>query len=184
MVIAGLLAVAVYAGPSNPEAQTTRIVSVELPADGSAATYLWALNGSTGALAVAWRASVPVAVVLATAAGCGPSPEACTGGSPIASWTSNTSGAWSGAAQPGDRWVLRMRDGGPSAASVSAVTTVIVPPAAATPTWVIAVELAAAVALGMVGGTALFLGVFLRGGVYRSRERPPPTGPPPVGPAG
>jgi hypothetical protein len=56
------------------------------------------------------------------------------------------------------------------------------PPAAAPPLWAYAVEFAASGTLGAVGAVALFLGFFLRPGVY---ARPPMGGSPPetgVGP--
>ena len=173
LALGGLVVAGAFSYPGASSHETSQVVSIDLPAGGHTAIYLWSDNASYGSVALSWRSGVPTNVTLASTAGCGTDPGACSAGSTIVRWTANLSGAWSTGADAGSRWVLIFSDGGVRAASIQVAETSAVAAPAAVPMWVEAVQVAAAGTLGTVGAIALFLGLFLRSGVYR---RPPGPG--------
>ena len=179
LLLAGLLVLAALTAPGNRGLQSSRTMAVALPVGASVSTYLWSDNASYSAEAIAWRSSGTVTVTLGPAAGCHGAASTCSGTPSIVTWRGNLSGAWSTSAPPGTEWLLRFTNGGGTSAAIQVAATTSVGAPAPDPTWALAVQLVASTTLAAVGAIALFLGLFLRGGVYRRPEPPPDPGDPP-----
>ncbi|HYK93718.1 MAG TPA: hypothetical protein VEY07_06715 [Thermoplasmata archaeon] len=125
-----------------------------------------------GSLTLRWQSTFPLTAAVYTSGGCPPGTAGCPGWHLAASWTAAVSGNWTvdGTVQFPYLFVWS----NPSQRSGSVVlSTETVTPASATLSPLS--ELLLGLGVGVVafgGGLSLFLGLFLRAGVYR--------GPPPV----
>jgi len=133
---------------------------------------VWLENTSSGTLQLNWVSSsnVNVSVYLATScAFVGYSTKAlyCPDGPALASWPSNSSGHWTTSGAISFPFLLNLQNTGPKAVNVSAVFdeqwASTSPPV---PTWIFLSTLAGGIACVSLGGVAIFLGLFLRSGVY------------------
>lgn len=168
VVIAAATVVSVNVLPST----ATETDRVSLPPQvvgpgGSGMTLLTGTNTSSGSFQISYTASVPVNVTLYRAPGCSSASARCEDGAPV--WQDEGAGAGSGTVQSPLTFPYLMvwhsdaaTEGNFSATGVEVYTTAV-PPNLLTTLLVDAV----AGALGAVGAVLVFLGLFLRGGVYR-----------------
>jgi hypothetical protein len=182
LVLAGAVVVAVFEASEPGPGQTTHLLTLTLPNGENASALVWGLNGSRVAFALSWHSDAGVGAVLSTAPGCSGNPTQCAPGELLVKWVpGSTAGAWSTSTSSGFPWLLQVRNAGPSTVHFFVTTTAVRAPVPATTGWAYDVFLVAGAALGGIGAVAMFLGLFLRGGVYRSRgdaRNPPPAGPP------
>lgn len=133
----------------------------------SGSALLPGTDADHGTLSVTWRSSSPVDVTLYPAEGCTEPGPSCASGAAAASWSSVMTGAWSTAGSLHFpylvTWTAAGTENGTFTASGVESTEVVVAPNVID---VLLVDGAAA-ALTVIGGVAVFLGVFLRSGVYR-----------------
>ena len=174
LVLGALVVASAFATPSPADHASDQRSAVTLAPGSRVALYLWAENGTTSAFSVNWASTAPVTGGLRTASGCGPDPAACVGGPSIENWNATRSGGWSSLVS-GGRWLLSLQADGPGSATINLTVAASSTGSTTPPAWAMYVQLASATALGAAGATALFLGLFLRGGVY---PRPGAGGPP------
>ena len=184
LVIAGGLIVTLAAGAFVslvvvPPPGASRTVSVTGPpvrffANSSGLTPgLPLVDSSTASIRVSWQSSVPLRVALGAtfySSSCSPLGPNCSI-EVLAIWPHNATGIWSFTGPVSGKMYLAWTSGGGSAGLMTygltetTAGTVTLPPLTA-----IIVD-SALLSLAIVGVLALFLGLFLRGGVYREPRR-------------
>jgi hypothetical protein len=138
---------------------------------------VWLQNTSSGTLQMSWVASSNVNVSVYRATSCAFVSYAtkaiyCPAGPALASWPANSSGHWSTSGTISFPFLLNLEDSGPKAVNVSAVfTEQWESTGPSVPTWIFVSTLAGGIACISIGGVAIFLGLFLRSGVY-DRDEP------------
>jgi hypothetical protein len=144
---------------------------------------VWLQNTSSGTLQLNWVSSSNVNVSVYRATNCaflGDASQAkyCPAGPAVVSWPSNSSGHWSTSGAIAFPFLLNLQNTGAKVANVSAVFdeswASTSPPV---PTWIFLSTLAGGIACISLGGVAIFLGLFLRSGVY-DRDEPDEPSPP------
>jgi hypothetical protein len=177
IVLAGSLFYGILTQPSGSGRQSTHLLRFQIPSGENATAFAWGLNGSQVAFAVSWHASAQVSGVLSEPSGCRGTPTSCATGSVLVRWGPNGSGAWAIPDAGTFPMLLKFTNSGPAPASVAvSVVASTAPPTVLAP-WVSASALISSATLGAVGALALFLGLFLRGGVFRPGGGPVPTRP-------
>ena len=128
-------------------------------------------DASAGTLSVTWRSTAALTVDLYPAVGCPLTRSLCTSGPAVAVWTGSTGGNWSTSGTLRFPYLLVWSEPqqlrGNLTASATESTRVAVTPA---PLLVLLVDGTGA-ALAGIGAVAVFLGLFLRAGVYRGPSR-------------
>jgi hypothetical protein len=156
----------------NPPSPVTHVSTTQstwtVPALGRTTTpVLWGLNGS---FAVTWSSSMALNVAL-TATLC---PTHCSYGSaPITNWTGQMQGSWQSSGAPAYPYVLAFTNPNHASAAVALTAhSTVTSPVPATDVFVQVLSTLAGGVLLVIGGMALFLGLFLRRGVYVGRPTP------------
>lgn len=146
--------------------------TVHIPPTGTGAneTQTALLPGTTATEAtfsVSWQSSVPTQVWLYSVPGCTRASLACATGSAVEHWSAATAGNWTSDSDLVFPYLVVWNTSSPTPGvwQLSAAETVTT--SLALPLWETVVIIAAGAALALVGGVAVFLGLFLRGGVYQ-----------------
>lgn len=160
--------------PSGGGNGVSHDLKIDLAPGASARTLVYGVNATGSVLAIAWSATGPAVVAVDSAPGCHGTASACTPGAAVAAWSSNRSGAWSTDGSVAFPLLVTVRDAGESNLSIDLVVSVSAAANPALPSLTLLIDLIAGVALTAIGGLALFLGLFLRSGVF---ARPPRPGP-------
>ena len=122
---------------------------------------------SSATVVVNWTATGTVNASLYQGAACGVAGGTCANGPALATW-SGTSGEWRMTGSVSFPWVLEIHNGGKVAVSFTGTLVESWPATASLDLgWGLLVSLVGAVILMGIGGVAVFLGLFLRPGVYR-----------------
>jgi hypothetical protein len=128
---------------------------------------LWMQNSSQGSLELSWTSGQPLSLVLYHPTGCSRFP-ACRLGTPVMTWNSMVSGSWSTSGSLSFPYFLNISNGADASVAYRAaftesftVHTGVIPPVTE-----LFVYTGGAI-LTVIGALAVFLGLFLRGGVYR-----------------
>jgi hypothetical protein len=140
-------------------------------------------------IGLSWSTNEPANVSLTPAGPCANnSLEACPTGPPLFSWTYATSGHETSNSAKAQAYILAVTNPWTGTLQFSGVVSVSTAAGSLFPTWAWGLIALGGVVLLAIGGIAIFLGLFLPGGVYRNpgeetiRTRPPPknpgTGPP------
>lgn len=167
LVLAASSVVVLFIAPM-PAGTTTNTTTTTwtAPADSENSTAISGQSGVAESLAVQWQASQPISGAFYTTGGCGSG----AGGAPCplelrASWNGTRTGAWSvnGTVACPCRFSWTNAGSSPSAVVLTTVTTVTAS-SSYSPLSELVLGLGAGV-LGFGGAIALFLGLFLRGGV-------------------
>jgi hypothetical protein len=162
---------------------TTSQLSFENPALAPHSVWPEVISRSSSSqvsVSVSWTASAPANVSLTPAASCVGSLGACPIGPPVFNWTMVLSGKGTDASANASVYILEVTNPGSTAIRFSAVVSVSYQPGAPLPTWSWGVIAAGGVTLLAIGGIAVFLGLFLPGGVYDPPDEL--AGSPPIGP--
>lgn len=151
-------------------------VSLGNPALGGGSNFSVVVTGpgsSSGSISISWTTSAPANVTLSPANPCGTG--TCPVGPPVLSWTRSTSGNGVVSSPNASVYLLVVTNPGGAPIKFSAMVTVSSTTGITVPTWASVVIIAGGVVLLGIGGVALFLGMFLPGGVYRDpgQRRPP-----------
>jgi hypothetical protein len=186
---AGLIIVLfVLSGGSTTSSRT----SFADPALSGHSNQTWTIAGppwSGGSISIVWTTSADANVTLIPATSCvGPS-GFCPVGPAVLNWTMATSGKGTVASTNASLYVLRVMNSGGNPLTFSAQVSVTYSPGVPFGMWIMVTIIAGGVTLLVIGGVALFLGLFLPGGVYRDAdaetevERHPSLPPEESGPA-
>lgn len=161
----GTLATLYFGSSGNPTTVVTPYSQLSLGANTTERLSLYGSNGSSEQFSLVWQASTPIAVILEQVLPC---PGHCD--HVLVAWSSNLSGTWAGSgpfAYP-LQCVLENAQSHPTTVTLTgrAVTS--------NPThFSLEIEFvlgAGAAGLLLVGGLAVFLGVFLKGDPYGPRS--------------
>lgn len=128
-------------------------------------------NSSSATFVVSWTSTQALNVTLYQGVPCGSSSGYCETAGPLAQWPSNTSGQWSHNGRVTDPYLLAIENLQPSNTSLVGSLAESYPDGhGSAPTSTVLTILAGGVLLIAIGGLALFLGLFLRSGVYSEPE--------------
>jgi len=135
-------------------------------------------------LGLSWSSSGPANVSLTPAAPCSGSIGACPIGPAVFNWTLSLSGKGSTSSGNATEYILLVTNPGSGPIRFSAVVTVNYQAASPLPAWGWGLIAVGGLTLLAIGGIAVFLGLFLPGGVYGPPGEPPepldgPEAPPP-----
>ena len=178
LVVVGLVFAVVGAGlvtsffvdsSGAPPGALTRTITASVV--GPNQTQDWSLatvGTSHGSLTLSWSSTVPVNVNFWRTESCASSTGVCAVLPALGSWDANSSGEWRGTGSVGSTYLLTVT-GRSSAASFNATLTESyqgTPFDLGTP-GIVLITIGSILLLG-TGGVAVFLGLFLPGGVYQN----------------
>jgi hypothetical protein len=129
-------------------------------------------NPSAGTLNLTWSATHGLNVNVYASIYCTSSPtHYCIYGSSLAGWTNQSSGAWNRSGHLQFPYIMTIQNVQVSNATLrGTVAESFVVDTATLPAWAVVAILSGGVLLAAMGGLAVFLGLFLRAGVYSSPE--------------
>jgi hypothetical protein len=186
-----LLAVAVLSASSLyflPGPPAVRTVTSEIPTieSGPNQTRMVLLLGANGTaqFTVQWQSTADFQVTLYNVPGCGSANLTCASDPPIASWASSRSGNYTLSGRMAFPFLLVWTDRAGSFASLQATSVCSWNVPASTSLWSALAADVAAGSLGCIGAVLLFLGLFVRSGVYREDRLPGGPRPAPEDPDG
>lgn len=172
----------IYALPMQPttDQQSTVVPLGFVAGHGGGQASLSGTDSSAASFRVQWSSSVNLSVDLYDAPGCSAS-GSCVLTNPVRSWTGNTSGDVTVTGALAFPFVLVWSNPSDASGSFQAQAVETYHAHGALPTLTLLLVDGTAGTLILVGGVGLFLGLFLRGGVYRAPPGPraPPGGPRP-----
>ena len=152
-----------------PSATTeTRLGSVYVPQLGPGQSYTSLVEGtnvSSGTLIVGWTATDNVSVQVYRTAPCSAPIGVCATGPPVVRWASNVSGHWSTTEALSFPMIFAVTDPGQVMISLQGIVFETYQ-VGGVPTWAVLALIAGGGVLVGIGGLAVFLGLFLRGGIY------------------
>jgi hypothetical protein len=164
-----IIALFVLSGGSSSSSQT----SFADPSLSGTANQTWTLAGppwSGGSLSLSWTTSSDANVLVIPAANCVSPSGSCPVGPAVLSWTMATSGKGTVSPTNASLYILRVENPGANPLSFSASVSVKYTPGVPINVWIMGMIIAGGVSLLVIGGIALFLGLFLPGGVYRDAD--------------
>jgi len=128
-------------------------------------------NTSSGSLALSWSATNSLTVKLFQGVRCTGESGYCAVGSALASWPANTSGSWNRTGPLAFPFLFSMYNFALANLTLrgTLAESFTVGPNSL-PTWALAIILVGGVTLVAIGVIAVFLGLFLRSGVYTQPE--------------
>lgn len=162
----GTMAVLFFGGDGNPTTVVTPYPSFNLGSNETEYLPLDGSNGTSEQFSLVWHATSPIGVTLVETEPCSLN---CSLGLTLVSWSSSTSGTWTGTGPFRYPLHCELRNNATQTVSASLTGRAV----ASTPThFGLEVEVilgSGAAALLLVGGLAIFLGLFLRGNPYGPR---------------
>jgi hypothetical protein len=175
-IVGAGLTLSAFFEPGSPSLTQVNPLSAPNLLPGEPRTMVvWLENTSSGTLSLSWVSSSTVNVSVYRATACGfvtsnTHVRYCINGSALASWPSSSSGHWNISGTISFPLLLNVDNLGSKLANVSAVFDEVwastSPPV---PTWIFLSTLTGGVVCISLGGVAIFLGLFLRAGVYSDR---------------
>ena len=183
-VLGGGLIVTLFALSGGPA--TASQFSFENPNLAPHAVFTDALSrtsSSVAAISLSWSASGPANVSLTPVRECLAPLGFCPTGAPIFNWTGLESGKGTDGSANATTYLLEVENAGSQPLRFTAVVSVSIQPGGSIPTWAWGLIALGGVVLLAIGGIAVFLGLFLPGGVYEDANdeegfRRPPDLPP------
>jgi hypothetical protein len=133
----------------------------------------WMISGPTpgaGSVGLSWTTSSPANVSLWPVTSCLGPFGPCRTGPAVLSWSLAVSGQGTVSPSNASLYILLVSNPGNIALRFSAVFSISFAPTAPFPAWGWGLIATGGVALLAIGGIALFLGLFLPGGVYRDPD--------------
>jgi hypothetical protein len=157
-----------FQGPS-----TTSQIRPEDPNLSPNSNQSWVLPGPaavTGTVSLSWTTSAGADVALWPAITCTAPGGFCPTGVAVLNWTLATAGTGTVNSASGATFILIVTNPGHASLRFAAVVSVTSSPGTTITPWVWVLIAAGGVALLAIGGIALFLGLYLPGGVYRDPD--------------
>ncbi|MGA9840358.1 MAG: hypothetical protein WBF81_09795 [Thermoplasmata archaeon] len=146
--------------------QTSDAAVPNVPPHSSYTLLVSGVNQSSATTNLVWASSQYLQVALYAPGPCAAGAGICPNGPPIATWW-NDSGTWSESGRASFPLILNLTNPNASRASFTAtVVETYTPGASSTLPWLQYLPLIGAGVLVAIGGLAVFLGLFLRSGVY------------------
>jgi len=176
---ATLLSVVVLplAAPATAVSRSTETFVV--PGQGTSSSGIHLPSASPQSLVISWASDRPLTVDLLPAAACPHGASGlCPDGTPVQQWSQTEGGSWSAGSGFAGAYLLRAT--APSAVAATVNWTLVETSASVEqqlPLWSYAAFLAAGSGLLAIGAVGIFLGFFLRSGVYAGRPPVVPLGP-------
>jgi hypothetical protein len=173
LAVAVALTAAFYAlpVPQKEHETATEVPPVDTNPNGTLSVLLSGTNSSTGSFNLTWGASRPVDVELYDVPGCTSPGAGCPRSDPVASWTSQSSGAYTWTGPVAFPYLLVWTDKQRETIALWASAVAQQTQPGSFPILMDLLVDAAVLALATTGALAIFLGSFLKAG-YR-----PPRGP-------
>ncbi|MCI4349237.1 MAG: hypothetical protein L3J93_03340 [Thermoplasmata archaeon] len=161
---------------SVPPTATDHQVSTEVPSaslgpNETRAVLLYGISASSASLSVRWTATGYLTAGLYDAPACSTASPSCAVGSPLALWMHNASGSYARTGLTSYPYLLVLTNPGPKALNVEASCVSRSSTAGAVPVLTMLMVVLATVALAVIGGIGILLGLFLRRG-FRSGPAP------------
>lgn len=131
----------------------------------------------SGTFEVRWQSAIPISASLWGSGGCDPRSAGCPGWFPVENWTSARSGNWSISGTVRFPFLFTWSNPGPTSGMIVLTTSTT---QGGTASLAPLSELLLGLGVGVLafgGGIAVFLGLFLRGGVYSPQPAPLPRHP-------
>lgn len=168
VILSGFLA------PVNPGSTTARLSSISAPnivPNQTRVAQISMTNTSSGYFEISWSSTHDLSVTLYQGVRCSGPSGYCISGPALVAWPSNTSGSWNRTGPLSFPYLLSMYNlalinislRGTLAESFTTGPNSL-------PTWAMVIILAGGVTLLAIGALAVFLGLFLRSGVYTVPE--------------
>jgi hypothetical protein len=167
VVGAGVLASAFFLPPPTTQSQLGSFDVPNLASGHAFNSVIAGTNVSSGTIAISWTSTAAIKGALYHSAPCAATPGVCPVGSPLVSWPANLSGRWIFTGALTFPLVFAITNNGPTMVTVQG-TPVELYSAGGTPTWAVLAIIAGGGILIGIGALAVFFGLFLRGGIYRS----------------
>jgi hypothetical protein len=186
LVVVGLVLALVGVGvalsgfllPTNNSSTEVRLSSLSAPNIASEQTrvaLISMVNASSGTLQVTWSASHVLQVAVYQGTPCSAPARYCPSGAPLVNWPSNASGTWNRTGQLTFPYLLSMTNLQVANATLrGTVVESFTVGGNSIATWIVVTILVGGLLLVSIGALAVFLGLFLRGGVYTEPESVPP----------
>jgi hypothetical protein len=178
-LVGGGLFASLFYLPNSPSVSSSRSVSLPVSPAGPQ-QWPFALSGeSHGTVTLSWTSTGPANVSLYLATVCASGTSLCPVGAPLVSWSSNLSGRWSNSGTVYSYYLLWVGSKSSTSILLNGTLSEVYSPTTSEfgiPAWpLIAIG---GILLLAVGVIALFLGMFLPGGVYAApTSRFPPLPP-------
>jgi len=165
------------AAPTTSVTRSTETFVV--PGNGTAGSGIHLPSSGAQSLVISWAADVPIGMELYAAVPCPHGPSGlCPTGSPIESWVASEGGTWSSTSSIASGYLLHATT---PAQSPAIIDWTLVETSQSTlpelPLWTYIAFLSAGAGLVILGSLAVFLGLFLKSGVYSGRPPVVPLGP-------
>ena len=175
LVLGSATVAAVYLIPAaTPTSQDTTVIQpVYVGPHAAGERAVMGANTTAGTMRMSWNSTVPLSVALYEGVTCPPS-GACSGGVPVANWSTVSSGMTTLTGRLVFPFELIWTNHGGSAGGFHADAVETYHTTTALPALTAVLVDGTAGALIGIGGIALFLGLFLRAGVF-VRPPPPPS---------
>ncbi len=150
-----------------------------VPGSGTGVSGIHLPSAAPQTLVISWASDRPVGVELLPAVACARGASGlCPDGAPVQQWSQTEGGSWSPNSGFAGAYLLRATTSTPVPATVNwTLVETYASTAPALPLWSYAAFLTAGTGLLVIGGAGMFLGFFLRPGVYQGRPPPGPLGP-------
>jgi hypothetical protein len=149
---------------------TTRFTVVD-PTLGGHLNQTWVVPGSgAGSIAVTWTTSSGANVSLWSAVSCSAPTGFCPTGMAALSWSLASSGTGTVSSPNASTYILVVTNPASAPLRFDGTVSVTYGPNPILPTWSWGLIALGGLALLVIGGIAVFLGVFLPGGVYRDPD--------------
>ena len=163
-----------FLAPGGTPSTTARLNSISAPnivPNQTRVAVISMTNTSSGSLELSWSSTRNLTVTVYQGVRCTGASGYCVSGPALVAWASNTSGTWNRTGPLAFPYLLSMFNSalvnitlrGTLAESFTTGTNSL-------PTWAVAIILAGGLILLAIGALAVFLGLFLRTGVYSEPE--------------
>jgi len=135
-------------------------------------------------VSVSWTTTAPANVSLTPAVPCSSALGVCPSGPAVLNWTGVDTGKGTASSGSSSQFILQVSNPGSSSLRFSGVVSLSYNTGSPLPVWSLGLILVAGIILLAIGGIAVFLGLFLPGGVYDEPKEPTlgPFEPPPPSP--
>lgn len=158
-------------GVSVPAGFTETISAPNVAPSHERVDVISVMNTSSGTFAISWTSTQNLNVSLYQGVACTSASHYCESGLALARWPANSSGNWKHAGGIVNPYLLTIQNLEATNVSLAGSLAESYPGGTgAPPASAVVTILAGAVLLVAIGGMALFLGLFLRGGVYSEPE--------------